>query len=107
MVDGSLVELPELQCEVVARSEPTLLDLRSVIAAGGIGGHAKVEPKVSSSSSGMAIAVAIALPLCVIGLGTSQTDWSLSLGAPLLYLTNLSISRLDPLSVCSPRVRSK
>ena len=26
---------------------------------------------------------------CVIGLGLSQADWSLSLGATLLYLTNL------------------
>lgn len=28
-------------------------------------------------------------PVCVIGLGLSQADWSLSLGATLLYLTNL------------------
>jgi uncharacterized membrane protein len=28
-------------------------------------------------------------PICVIGLGLSQADWSLSLGATLLYLTNL------------------
>lgn len=28
-------------------------------------------------------------PICVIGLGLSQADWSLSWGATLLYLTNL------------------
>lgn len=28
-------------------------------------------------------------PVCVIGLGASQGDWSLSQGATLLYLTNL------------------
>ena len=28
-------------------------------------------------------------PICVIGLSLSQGDWSLSLGATLLYLTNL------------------
>jgi uncharacterized membrane protein len=28
-------------------------------------------------------------PICAIGLGLSQANWSLSLGASLLYLTNL------------------
>ena len=28
-------------------------------------------------------------PVCVIGLGLSQTDWNLSIGATLLYVTNL------------------
>jgi uncharacterized membrane protein len=28
-------------------------------------------------------------PICVIGLGLSQTNWALSQGATLLYLTNL------------------
>lgn len=78
-----------MQREVLARSEPTLLDLGIAIAAGGISGYAKVEPKVSSSLAGTAIAVALMPPVCVIGLGLSQADWSLSLGATLLYLTNL------------------
>lgn len=86
---GSLVGLPEFGSEVVARSEPTLLDLGIAIAAGGISGFAKVEPKVSSTLAGTAIAVALMPPICVIGLGLSQADWSLSLGATLLYLTNL------------------
>lgn len=47
---GSMVGLPELQREVLARSEPTLLDLGIAIAAGGISGEAKVEPKISSSA---------------------------------------------------------
>ena len=86
---GSLVGLPEFGSEVVARSRPTLLDLGIAVAAGGISGFAKVEPKVSSTLAGTAIAVALMPPICVIGLGLSQADWSLSLGATLLYLTNL------------------
>lgn len=86
---GSLVGLPQFGSEVLARSEPTLLDLGIAIAAGGISGYAKVEPKISSSLAGTAIAVALVIPLCVIGLGLSQANWSLSLGATLLYLTNL------------------
>ncbi|MBW4574952.1 MAG: DUF389 domain-containing protein [Aphanothece sp. CMT-3BRIN-NPC111] len=86
---GYLVGLPEFGSEVVARSTPTLLDLGIAIAAGGISGFAKVQPKISGTLAGTAIAVALMPPICVIGLGLSQADWSLSLGASLLYLTNL------------------
>ncbi len=86
---GSLVRLPEFGSEVFARSEPTLLDLGIAVAAGGISGFAKVQPKVSGTLAGTAIAVALMPPICVIGLGLSQADWLLSRGATLLYLTNL------------------
>lgn len=86
---GYIVALPEFGSEIVARSRPTLLDLGIAFAAGGISGYAKVEPKISESLAGTAIAVALMPPVCVIGLGLSQLNWSLSIGATLLYLTNL------------------
>lgn len=86
---GFLVRVPEFGSEILSRSEPTLIDLGIAIAAGAISGFAKVEPKISSSLAGTAIAVALMPPICVIGLGLSQADWSLSLGATILYLTNL------------------
>lgn len=86
---GSLVGLPDFGSEVLARSKPTLLDLGIAIAAGGISGFAKVQPKVSGTLAGTAIAVALMPPICVIGLGLSQGNWALSLGASLLYVTNL------------------
>ncbi len=86
---GFLVRLPEFGSEVFARSKPTLLDLGIAVAAGGISGFAKVQPKISGTLAGTAIAVALMPPICVIGLGLSQANWSLSLGATLLYLTNL------------------
>lgn len=86
---GYLVRLPEFGSEVFARSKPTLLDLGIAVAAGGISGFAKVQPKISGTLAGVAIAVALMPPICVIGLGLSQANWSLSLGATLLYLTNL------------------
>ncbi len=86
---GSLIRLPEFGSEVIARSKPTLLDLGIAVAAGGISGFAKVQPKVSATLAGTAIAVALMPPICVIGLALSQGNWSLSLGATLLYLTNL------------------
>jgi uncharacterized hydrophobic protein (TIGR00271 family) len=86
---GYLVALPQFGSEVISRSRPTLLDLGIAIAAGGISGFAKVQPKISESLAGTAIAVALMPPICVIGLGLSQVNWSLSIGASILYLTNL------------------
>lgn len=86
---GWIVQLPSYGSEVLARSEPTLLDLGIAVAAGSISAYAKIEPKISGSLAGTAIAVALMPPICVIGLGLAQANWSLSLGATLLYLTNL------------------
>jgi uncharacterized hydrophobic protein (TIGR00271 family) len=86
---GTFVALPNYGSEVLARSEPTLLDLGIAVAAGGISGYAKVAPRLAGSLAGTAIAVALMPPVCVVGLGLAATDWSLSLGASLLYLTNL------------------
>ncbi|NDJ16435.1 DUF389 domain-containing protein [Myxacorys almedinensis A] len=86
---GLLVGLPSYGSEVWARSEPNLLDLGIAVAAGGISGYAKIKPKIAGSLAGTAIAVALMPPICVVGLGLAQLNGSLSLGAGLLYLTNL------------------
>lgn len=86
---GLLVGIASFGSEILSRSKPTLLDLGIAVAAGSISGYAKVQPKISGSLAGTAIAVALMPPICVIGLGLAQGEWSLSLGAALLYLTNL------------------
>ncbi len=86
---GLLVGISNFGSEVLSRSKPTLLDLGIAIVAGSISGYAKIEPKISTTLAGTAIAVALMPPVCVIGLGMSQANWSLSQGATLLYLTNL------------------
>lgn len=84
-----VVNLPSFGSEVLSRSKPNLLDLGIAVAAGCISGYAKVNSKISTTGAGTAIAVALMPPICVIGLGLAKSDWSLSLGATLLYLTNL------------------
>ncbi|NMG09264.1 TIGR00341 family protein [Brasilonema sp. UFV-L1] len=86
---GYFVGLPQFGSEIISRSKPNLLDLGIAVAAGGISGFAKVQPKISGSLAGTAIAVALMPPICVVGLGLSQGNLALSLGATLLYLTNL------------------
>lgn len=86
---GYLAGISTFGSEILARSKPNLLDIGIAIAAGGISGYAKVQPKISGTLAGTAIAVALMPPLCVIGLGLSHSNWLLSLGSLLLYLTNL------------------
>ncbi|MEN9518969.1 MAG: hypothetical protein RLZZ381_1557 [Cyanobacteriota bacterium] len=86
---GYIVGFPEFGSEIISRSRPTILDLGIAVAAGGISAFAKVQPKISGSVAGTAIAVALMPPICVIGLGLAQANWRVSLGATILYLTNL------------------
>lgn len=88
---GRLVSLPasEFASEILARTQPNLVDLAIAVAAGFISGFAKIRPKISDAVAGTAIAVALMPPLCVIGISLSQGSWAASWGAFLLYLTNL------------------
>ena len=75
--------------EILARTEPTLLDLGVAIAAGIAGAYARIHRSVSDSIPGVAIAVALVPPLCVVGICLSSTDFELAEGAFILFLTNL------------------
>ncbi len=86
---GVLVNLPTWGSEILARTQPNVMDLGVALAAGTVGAFAKMRPKISDSLAGVAISVALMPPVCVIGLGLSALDWQTSLGAALLYATNL------------------
>ncbi|MFM7440206.1 MAG: DUF389 domain-containing protein [Snowella sp.] len=86
---GWLTGITNYGSEILARTQPNLLDLGIAVAAGAIGGYSKIQSKVSDTFAGTAIAVALMPPVCVVGLGLSQGNWILSRGATLLYLTNL------------------
>ena len=75
--------------QVASRIAPTLVDLMIAIAAGGAGAFALSRPDVSDSLPGVAVAIALVPPLAVVGLMTSQANWSAASGATLLFLTNL------------------
>ncbi|VXD16701.1 conserved membrane hypothetical protein [Planktothrix serta PCC 8927] len=86
---GKMVGIEDFGSEVLARTEPNLIDLGIAVVAGGLSGFTKVEKGISDAVAGTAIAVALMPPLCVIGLTLSQGFYDLSYGATLLYLTNL------------------
>ncbi len=75
--------------EILARTEPTLLDLGVALLSGLAGGYAIVQQK-GATAIGVAIATALMPPLAVVGYGLGVARWDFALGAFLLFLTNLA-----------------
>ncbi|MDX2084940.1 MAG: DUF389 domain-containing protein [Candidatus Melainabacteria bacterium] len=76
--------------EMLARTEPTMLDLFVALASGFIGGYAKVRRPIASSAFGAAIAISLVPPLSVVGIGLAYDNAHLYTGAGLLFLTNVA-----------------
>jgi uncharacterized hydrophobic protein (TIGR00271 family) len=86
---GIIVGIPEYGSELLARTQPNLVDLGIALTAGGISAFAKIRRGISDALAGTAIAVALMPPLCVVGLSLSQGMIEFTQGSFLLYLTNL------------------
>ncbi len=81
--------IEELTGEILARTQPTLLDLGVALAAGAAGALAKSRRGISDALPGVAIAVALVPPLSVVGVGIAFGSATVFTGALLLFLTNL------------------
>jgi uncharacterized hydrophobic protein (TIGR00341 family) len=75
--------------EFLARTQPTLLDLVIPLAGGAAGAYACVSQRLSVGLVGVAIATALVPPLSVCGICFGRADFTLSLGAFLLFLSNV------------------
>ena len=74
--------------QILARVEPSLIDLGIAIASGAAAGLAYSRRSVSNALPGVAIAVALVPPLCVTGIG-------LALGEDLAVDLGLAFGRYD------------
>jgi uncharacterized membrane protein len=93
-----IIPFKEITPEILARTNPTLLDLIVALFSGAVGSVAtcKQAKGVAASLPGVAIAVALMPPLCVVGygigtyfsLGSSQ-GLTVARGGGLLFITNL------------------
>ena len=85
--------LKVVNSEILARSQPTLLDAIVAITAGGIGILAIVRKNIADSVAGVAVALSLTPPLCVVGISLALSENELVTGSALLLLTNaLSIT---------------
>lgn len=75
--------------EILARTQPTLLDLIVALASGAAGGYAGARREVAAALPGVAIAAALVPPLGVVGYGIAINDLEIAGGSLLLFTTNL------------------
>ncbi len=76
--------------QVAGRVSPKLIDLISALATGGVGAFALVRSDVSDALPGVAIAISLVPPLAVVGLTLESGEPGQSLGALLLFGTNVT-----------------
>ncbi|MEM7593220.1 MAG: DUF389 domain-containing protein [Cyanobacteria bacterium P01_A01_bin.83] len=86
---ASLIGLEAVNTEILARSNPTLIDFGIAMAAGAAGAFANTRRSIATAMPGVAIAVALVPPLSVVGIGLSLGDLVLARGSLLLFITNL------------------
>lgn len=75
--------------EMLARMNPTLLDLGVAIISGIAAAYSKSFKEIIQSLAGVAIAVALVPPLTVAGIGIGRLDFYIFYQAFLLFSTNL------------------
>ncbi|MBZ5737966.1 DUF389 domain-containing protein [Nocardioides mangrovi] len=76
--------------QVAGRVSPGLIDLLAALATGGVGAFALVRSDVSDTLPGVAIAISLVPPLAVVGLTAESGAYDESLGALLLFGTNVA-----------------
>lgn len=89
MIAGLLyLNRPDLNSELMARTQPTLIDLAIALFSGFAGGYALCRSDAAGALPGVAIAAALVPPLATIGITFVNGFFSESLGALLLFTTN-------------------
>ncbi|WP_027001831.1 TIGR00341 family protein [Hugenholtzia roseola] len=84
----NITPLGEATPEILARTQPTLLDV-AVALFGGIAGIVSGSRKEKTNAiPGVAIATALMPPLCASGFGLATGNWAVFLGAFYLFFIN-------------------
>jgi uncharacterized hydrophobic protein (TIGR00271 family) len=80
----------ETNSQVAQRVHPKLIDLLAALATGVVGSVALVRGDISDTLPGVAIAISLVPPLSVVGFTLEAGKPDQSLGASLLFLTNVA-----------------
>ena len=89
IVIGLIVPGSAVTSEILARTEPSLIDLMIALASGMAGAYAIARKEVGEALPGVAISAALLPPLASVGLGVAFRDGAIVGGALLLFTTNL------------------
>ncbi|MCA9960321.1 MAG: DUF389 domain-containing protein, partial [Anaerolineales bacterium] len=74
--------------EILARTQPTMLDLAIALFSGMAGAYALCHSDAAGALPGVAIAAALVPPLATVGISLSTGHYASALGALLLFTTN-------------------
>ncbi len=85
-----LTPMDQTNTEILARTNPTILDLFIALASSIIGILALFNKKLSSSAAGVAISIALLPPLATAGIGIAFWDLNIFLRAFILFMANVS-----------------
>ncbi|MCC6615452.1 MAG: TIGR00341 family protein [Anaerolineae bacterium] len=88
-VIGTLADLQTPTTEMLARTQPGLLDIGVAMMSGIIGAYALARKNISSALAGVAIAAALMPPLCTFGLELAAGRQDTALRAGLIFATNI------------------
>ncbi len=87
---GVLVPPVDLGGEVLARTEPSGLDLVVALLSGAAGAYAYARRDLSAALPGVAIAAALVPPLAASAIALGSGEYEAAAGAALLYVLNVT-----------------
>lgn len=80
--------------EIMARTQPNLLDMLVALASGAAGAYAISRKDMAAALPGVAIAAALVPPLATVGISLVEGSPGMARGALLLFTTNLVVISL-------------
>lgn len=83
-----LSPLKALDAEILARTNPNLLDIIVALVAGFVAALGMIKPRISESLAGVAIATSLMPPVCVAGIGLALLNPGVFFAGLYLFLEN-------------------
>lgn len=75
--------------EILARTQPTIIDLMIALAGGAAGAFASISPRLSVAVVGVAVATALVPPLVASGILIAHLEWKNAANSLILVITNI------------------
>ncbi|NUE94306.1 DUF389 domain-containing protein [Acinetobacter seifertii] len=75
--------------EILARTQPTIMDLMIALAGGAAGAFAAISPRLSVAVVGVAVATALVPPLVASRILIAHLEWRSAANALILAITNI------------------